>query len=232
MIERECRTCCTSSFVAHSSVGTVPGFRVPGSRLGSGFRVRSTFLVHGFQVPRAGFLISPSLQSRLRRTWNSEPRNAEPLNPREPGTNEERGTQPGTRNPEPGTNTSEAIGGHAVRPARAQRDDNRTGARVIDWKGSGSASGPRISPHVRGAGISTSGSCSQVAVASSGPVPQPLLIRCGADAPPQEYTCRRACTQGAIEPAAPLAGGEESHQPAALRERRDRPRVCDVLLHA
>jgi hypothetical protein len=60
--------------------------------------------------------------------------------------------------------------------------------RSRDLSGSGSASDPRISPRLRGAGISTSGRCGQVAVASSGPVPQPLLIRCGAEAPPLEYT--------------------------------------------
>ena len=81
---------------------TVPGswFRVPGWLPGSGsFQVPRSRV----PVPSAGFVVSPSLQSSLRRTWNSEPRNQEPLNPR--GTWNERGTRNPTWNPEPGIGT-------------------------------------------------------------------------------------------------------------------------------
>ena len=75
------------------------GFRVLGSRLGSRFRVRSKFLVHGFRFQVPG----PSYRRRSNRacdepgTRNQEPGTVEP--PGEPGMNEEQGTQPGTQKP-------------------------------------------------------------------------------------------------------------------------------------
>ena len=71
--------------------------------MASRFRARSSFLVHGpGSKCRVRNLLS--LQSSLRRTWNSEPRNQEPLNPR--ATWNKRGTRNPTWNPEPGIGTA------------------------------------------------------------------------------------------------------------------------------